>query len=65
MNVIAFSKGKDFNIKNATVSSSGNQGVSLAAYSYAANMKSLIFCPPYVEEKIIKDQGLKLSTLIL
>ena len=32
-----------------------NQGVSLAAYSYAANMESVIFCPPYVEDKIIKE----------
>ena len=55
LNAIAFSKGKDFNIKKATVSSSGNQGVSLAAYSYAANMESVIFCPPYVEDKIIKE----------
>jgi len=65
LNVIAFSKGKDFNIKNATVSSSGNQGVSLAAYSYAANMKSLIFCPPYVEEKIIKELLLRNSTPVI
>ena len=38
LNAIAFSKGKDFNIKKASVSSSGNQCVSLTAYSYAANM---------------------------
>jgi threonine synthase len=65
LNAIAFSKGKDFKKKYATVASSGNQGVSLAAYSFAANMKSLIFCPPYVEEKIIKELLLRNSTPVI
>ena len=65
LNAIAFSKGKDFFKKYATVASSGNQGVSLAAYSFAANMKSLIFCPPYVEEKTIKELLLRNSTPVI
>ncbi len=65
LNAIAFSKGKDFKKKLATVASSGNQGVSLAAYSYAASMKSLIFCPPYVEEKTIKELLLRNSTPVI
>lgn len=55
LNTVAISMARRFGFTKATISSSGNQGVSLATYSAVAGMQCVIFCPPYVEDRTVKE----------
>lgn len=55
LNAVAVSVGSLLGYKRATISSSGNQGVSLGTYAKVAGMHAIVFCPPYVEDKTLKE----------
>lgn len=55
LNTVAISMARRFGFTHATIASSGNQGVSLATYAAVAGMQCVIFCPPYVEERTVKE----------
>lgn len=55
LNTVAISMAKRFGFTQATISSSGNQGVSLATYASVAQMQCVVFCPPYVEGLTVRE----------
>ncbi len=49
----AVSKGKEFNAKTITVSSTGNHGASTSAYAAVANMECVVFTLPSVPQSML------------
>lgn len=59
LNAVAISMGLRLGFTRATVSSSGNQGVSLGTYAQVAGMMSVVFTPPYVEPRTLTELMLR------
>jgi threonine synthase len=59
LNAVAVGMGLRLGFSRATISSSGNQGVSLGTYARVAGMQAIVFTPPYVETKTLTELMLR------